>query len=228
VVVPAAAGAGAVLIVSDTVKNQGSGAAGASTTAFYLSTNATLEPGDPLVGSRVVPPLAASATSAAATSLTIPDGTATGTYYIIVKCDADDAVLESAETNNVSYGTTKVGPDLSIASLTSVSTAAAGATIAVTDATKNVGGGAAANSTTRYYLSTNITFDAGDVAIGARAVGPLAAGASNTATASAVIPSSTAAGSYYIIAVSDADGVITETAETNNTRALFIRITVGG
>jgi len=228
VIVPTAAGAGAVLVVSDTVKNQGSGAAGASTTAFYFSTNLTLEPSDPLIGTRVVPPLAASATSAASTSLTIPDGTATGTYYIIVKCDANNDVLESAETNNVSWGVTKVGPDLSIASLTTVSTAAAGATIAITDSTKNVGGGAAANSTTRYYLSTNITLDAGDVAIGARAIGPLAAGASDTATASAVIPSSTAAGLYYLIAVSDADGVITETAETNNTRPLFIRITVGG
>ena len=228
VVVPAAAGAGAVLVVSDTVKNQGSGSAGASTTAFYLSSNATLEPSDPLIGSRVVPALAGAATSAASTSLTIPVGTATGTYYIIVKCDANSDVLESAETNNVSYGTTKVGPDLSIASLTSVTAAAAGATIAVTDSTKNVGGGAAAESTTRYYLSTNITFDGSDVAVGARAVGPLAAGAASAATASVVIPPSTAAGSYYLIAVSDADGVITETAETNNTRALFIRITVGG
>ena len=228
IVVPAAAGAGAALVVSDTVKNQGSGAAGPSTAAFYLSTNGTLEPGDPVIGTRAVPSLVASATSTASTSLTIPAGTATGTYYVIVKCDANDDVLESAETNNVSYGTTKVGPDLSIATLTTVTTAAAGATISVTDGTKNVGGGAAGDSTTRYYLSTNITFDASDVALGARTVGPLAAGATNTATATAVIPASTAAGSYYIIAVSDADGVVTETAETNNTRALFIRITVGG
>jgi subtilase family serine protease len=228
VIVPAAAGPGAVLTVSDTVKNQGNGTAVPSTTAFYLSSNATLDTGDQLLGTRSVPSLGASLTSAASTPLTIPDGTATGTYYIIVKADANNDVLESAETNNVSYGTTKVGPDLTIASVTSVTTAAAGATIAVTDTTKNAGGGAASDSTTRYYLSTNITFDAADVALGSRAVGPLAAGASNMATASVVIPSTTAAGSYYVIAVSDADGVVTETAETNNTRALFIKITVGG
>jgi subtilase family serine protease len=229
VVVPAAGGAGAVLVVSDTVKNQGSGTAGPSTTTFYLSSNATLDTGDQLLGTRVVPSLAASATSAASTSLTIPDGTTTGTYYILVKADANNEVAESAETNNLSYGTTKVGPDLTIASLTaSVTTAAAGATISVTDTTKNAGAGAAPDSATRYYLSTNITFDASDVPLGGRAAGALAAGVSSTATMSVVIPSTTTAGSYYIIAVADADGVVTETAETNNTRALFIKITVGG
>jgi hypothetical protein len=38
------------------------------------------------------------------------------------------------------------------------------------------------------------------------------------------IPSGTVAGLYYIIAVADADDVVPETGETNNTRSLVIRI----
>ncbi len=228
VVVPTVAGAGAPLLVSDTVKNQGTALAGASTTAFYLSTNLTLDAGDLLIGTRPVPALDAGATSAATTAVSIPAGTATGTYDILVKVDANAEVTEVTETNNVSWGVTKVGPNLTIASLTTVSTAVAGTVIAVTDTTKNTGGGGAAESTTRYYLSTNITFDAADVALGSRPVAPVDAGASNVGTGSAVIPATTAAGSYYIIAVADGEAAVPETSEADNTRALFIKITVGG
>jgi subtilase family serine protease len=227
-VIPAVAGAGAALAVSDTVKNQGTGGAGPSTTAFYLSANSTLDTGDQLLGTRAVPALAAGATSVASTSVTVPVGTATGTYYVIVKADVNNDVIESTETNNVSYGTTKVGPDLTVSSLTSVSTAVAGTTVSATDTTKNAGGGQAPASATRYYLSTNLTFDASDVALGSRAVAALAAGSSDVATATLAIPATTAAGSYYILAVADGDAVVSETTETNNTRALFIKITVGG
>ena len=54
-VIPTIAGAGFPLTVNDTVKNQGSGAAGPSTTSFYLSTNFSLDPADKLLGSRQRP-----------------------------------------------------------------------------------------------------------------------------------------------------------------------------
>ncbi len=228
VIVPTAAGAGATLTVSDTVKNQGSGTAGPSTTVFYLSVNATLDTGDQLLATRAVPALAATATSTASTPLTIPAGTATGTYYIVVKADANNEVAESAETNNASNGSTKVGPDLTVPSLSLVSTAVAGTTISATATIKNAGGAPAPASTTRYYLSTNLTFDAADVALGSRAVAALAAGASDAGPASLAIPAATAAGSYYVLAVADGDAAVTETIETNNVRGLFIKITVGG
>jgi subtilase family serine protease len=226
-VVPTVAGAGVALTVSETVKNQGSGAAGGSTTSFYLSTNVSLDGNDVLLGSRSVPPLLAGATSAASTPLVIPAGTALGTYFVLVRADANDDVVESAETNNISYGTTRVGPDLTPSALTLPPTAGAGATISATDTVKNAGGGAAGASTTRYYWSANFTFDAADVPIGGRTVPALGPGASNAGPASLTIPAQTAPGLYYIIAVTDADDVIAETAETNNTRALAIRITSG-
>jgi subtilase family serine protease len=226
-VVPAVAGAGIALVVSETVKNQGSGAAGASTTSFYLSTNYALDGNDVFLGSRSVQPLAANVTSAASTPLVIPAGTVTGTYYVIVRADANDEVVESAETNNTTYATTRVGPDLTVSALTMSGTAVAGGTTTVTDTVKNVGGGTAAPTTTRFYLSTNYVFDATDVLIGSRIAPAIDPGATNAVATSLTIPAQTAAGLWYIIAVADADDVVKETVETNNTRSFALRITSG-
>jgi len=148
-VVPTVAGAGFQLTVNDTVKNQGSGPAGPSTTSLYLSTNFSLDSTDTFLGSRSVPALGAGLTNAGSTTVTIPAGTEMGTYYILVSADDTNAVLESAETNNVSYGVVKVGPDLTVSALTAPATTVAGAAIAVTDTTRNAGGGSSGASTTR-------------------------------------------------------------------------------
>jgi subtilase family serine protease len=93
--------AGSALAVSETVLNQGVDGAGASTTRFYLSVNSVFDAGDVLLpGSRAVPALAAGASSSGSTSVTIPAGTATGTYFLIVRTDADNVVAEGQESNN--------------------------------------------------------------------------------------------------------------------------------
>jgi subtilase family serine protease len=226
-IVPTAAGAGFPLVVSDTVKNQGSGPAGASTTSFYLSTNFSLDASDVLIGTRSVPALAAGATHSATTTVTIPAETQFGTYYLLVSADSANVVNESAETNNTSYGITRVGPDLTVSGLTAPASALAGATIAIADIVKNVGGGSAGASTVRFYLSTNFTLDAADVALGSRVVPALLPNATSTGTISVAVPTGTPAALYYIIAVADADDTVAETGETNNTRSLVIRVTAG-
>jgi hypothetical protein len=222
--VPTVAGAGFQLTVNDTVKNQGSGTAGPSTTSFYLSTNFSLDSTDTYLGSRNVPALGAGLTNSGSTTLTIPAGTDLGTYYILVSADDTNAVLECAETNNVSYGVTKVGPDLTVSGLTAPISAVAGGLISVTDTVKNAGGGSAGGSTTRIYLSTNFNFDASAKPLADRTVLAVAPNATNAGTLSVTIPPGTAPGLYYIIAVSDADGAVPETSETNNTRSLTIKI----
>jgi subtilase family serine protease len=212
--VPTTAAAGASITVSDTTKNQGSGSAAGSTTAFYLSANPVLDVGDVLLGSRAVPGLAAGATSSGSTVLGIPAGTATGTYV----------VAETQEGNNTSARQVQIGPDLLIPTLTVPGTAAAGATITVSDTTKNQGGGAASASTTRFYLSTDSTFDPADLPLASRAVAGLAAGATSSGTTGVTIPADTAVGTYYIVVRADADDTVTETVEGNNTVARSIQI----
>jgi hypothetical protein len=95
---PSDAGAGIAISITDTTRNQGTGSAGASTTSFYLSLDATLDAGDVLLGSRAIPALAGGASSSGSTSVTIPAGTATGNYTLFARADSGDAVSEAVET----------------------------------------------------------------------------------------------------------------------------------
>jgi subtilisin family serine protease len=94
--------------VTDTTRNQGGGPAGASTTRFYLSSNATLDGNDALLGSRSIPALAPGASSSASTTLTVPAGTAVGTYFLIARADATEVLQEGQEANNTAVGVVQV------------------------------------------------------------------------------------------------------------------------
>jgi subtilase family serine protease len=217
-------GAGAAITVNDTTKNSGGGSAGTSTTRYYLSSNSTLDASDTVLGSRTVPLLATGATSVQSTTLTIPAGLATGTYYLIAQSDADNAIVETFENNNVAYVILHIGPDLLVSAVTVPKSTSAGASFSVTDTTKNQGGGSAAASSTRLYLSTNTAFDGLDTLLGSRGIGSLAANATESGPANLVMPVGTANGTYYIIAVADGDGSIAETYENNNTLAAAITV----
>jgi subtilase family serine protease len=228
IVSPPIAGAGDVIAVTDATKNQGSSIAGASVTAIYLSTDVVLDTADVMLGKRSVASLTAGATDSGSTSGQIPASTATGTYFVLGKADAGNDVAESVETNNVLFASAiRIGPDLTIAALNAPSSAVAGSTIVVTDTTRNSGGGLTTASTTRFYLSANLTLDAADVLLGSRAVGPIGAGATEAGSTMVAVPLGIPPGNYYVIGVADGGGVIAETNETNNTQFAFVRITSG-
>jgi subtilase family serine protease len=220
--VPSAAAAGAAITVTDTTTNQGGGPADPSTTRFYLSTTATLGPTSVLLGSRTVPGLAPGAASPAATPVTIPAGTATGRYVVLAVADADQVLVESVEGNNVATRIVEIGPNLTVATLSAPLTAGPGAAVTVTDTTRNQGGSGAGASRTLFYLSANPTLDAGDVALGSRAVPALAAGASSAGATVVTIPVGTAAGVYSLFAKADGDDAVAETSEADNATATLI------
>jgi subtilase family serine protease len=224
--VPAIGAEGVSVTVLDTVKNIGSGPAGASATKFYLSTDTVLDSSDVPLGDRAVPVLAAAGTHSATTALQIPTGTAPGAYNLLVKADANDDVGEVRETNNVSYGLIRIGPDLTVSALSVPGSTAAGATVTASDTVKNTGGGRAPGSTTWFYLSANTGLDASDVLLGSRAGAELAAGDIDSGQTELTIPAQTAAGNYFVIAKADGETVVAETSETNNTRVAAIKITI--
>ena len=87
--------------VTDRVRNQGTGAAGASTSRYYLSINTVRDGSDRLLtGSRAVPSLAAGAESAGTVSVKVPNAMPTGSYFLLACSDDTSAVAESVETNN--------------------------------------------------------------------------------------------------------------------------------
>ncbi len=222
---PPAAGAGRGITLTDSTKNKGSGTAGASINRLYLSSDALFDAGDALLGSRSVPALAAGAASSGATAVTIPAATTDGRYNLIAVVDADATVAETAETNNLRLRLLKVGPDLTVANLSAPASVARGTSISITNKVSNRPNlSTAGASTVRLYLSSDALFDAGDVLIATRAVPALAAGSTHTAVTQAVVPLSVAPGNYYLIGVADADAVLTEVNEINNTRARAITL----
>jgi subtilase family serine protease len=221
---PTTVSPGQNIIITDTTKNIGGGVADPSLTHFYLSINTTVEISDALLGSRSVPALAAGASSAGSTSVTIPEGTAAGNWYIVAKADGEEVVAETSETNNTYAWLIKTGPDLDITSLSTPTTASAGQSIVISDTTKNMGGGIADQSLTQFYLSTDSTIDTSDLLLGSRSVPALTAGASSAGSTSVTIPEGTAAGNWYIVAKADGEEVVPETSETNNTYTRTIGI----
>lgn len=223
---PATGGAGSTITVTDTTRNQtGTGPAAPSVTRFYLSSNSTWDAGDVPIGFRGVLDLAPGVSSPGSTVLTIPAGYTAGTSYVIAKADADGALSETNEGNNTRSDSIVIGPDLIVSALSAPATSGVGLPIAVTDTTKNKGGGTAAVFATAFYLSANSTLGAGDVLLGSRTLtAGLSPNASSSDSTTLTIPASTAPASYYLIAKADDGGAAAETIETNNTRAVLIRI----
>jgi subtilisin family serine protease/subtilase family serine protease len=214
--VPASAAAGSAISVSHTLKNQGQDPAGAGTTRFYLSSNVLLDGADLQLGDQPMSGLAAGTTASAATSLTVPAGTAAGTWFVIALADGAMNVPETNESNNSQFKSLRIGPDLVVSSLTVPATAGAGATLSVTHTLTNQGTDPAGVSSTRFYFSGNATLDASDQALGDQPMATLAAGASLSATTSLTVPAGTSGGTYYVIAQADGATSVGEANESNN------------
>ncbi len=160
--------------------------------------------------------------------MAIPAEVATGSYFVIAKADADGVVVETQEGNNVTARSVAIGPDLWVSTMTVPFTIVAGSTVSVTETVLNQGAGAAGASTTRFYLSTNVSLDAADVVLdGSRGVPALAPGASSGGTTQVTIPAGTAPGTYYFFVKADGDGAVVESQEGNNISWRVIQVTAG-
>jgi subtilase family serine protease len=163
--------------------------------------------------------------STASSTLTIPVGTAAGSYFLFAKADGGNTVTETQENNNASGRGVTVGPDLIVSLVSATSLVQAGSAALLTDTITNTGGGDAGPSTTRYYLSKNSILDALDPLLTAvRPIPSLAAGAFSSGSTSVMIPADTVPGLYYVIAKADSDQSVAESSETNNTRTRAVQV----
>jgi len=224
-VAPAAVLPGATIDIQDTTKNLGAvDATSPTVTRFYLSTDGKLDAGDTVLGQRSIPTLAKQQSSSGSTSVTIPDGTVLGNYFIIAKADADGAVVETNERDQKSRKIAVTRPDLTVNSLRTPTSVSAGANIVIQDSTSNAALVEAGASVTRFYLSTDNGVDGGDVLLGSRAVPMLGARAKNAASTTVTIPPATPPGRYFVIGVADADADVIESNEGNNSRSRSITV----
>jgi hypothetical protein len=224
---------GTTLSVADTVKNLGPVGSATSTTRYYLSLDPIKGAGDALlIGSRVVPGLAAGAVHSGTATVTIPATTPLNSYFLLACADDLARVTESDEGNNCAASSTAAvtvtRPDLvETAVSTPPATKQRGTTFLVTDTAQNTGAVASGPSMTRYYLSLDAVKSAGDTLLtGSRTIPGLAAGASHTGTVTLTVPATTMPNTYYLLACADGASSVVETDEANNCKASSSTVTI--
>ena len=213
---------GQSLTLSATVRNQGTGAATATTLRYYRSSDATISTSDTAVGTDDVGGLSASNTSVESVSLTAPSSS--GTYYYGACVESVSG--ETNTNNNCSTGVqVKVGaPDLVVESPSvDNTTPTTGQSLTLSATVRNQGTGAATATTLRYYRSSDATISKDDTAVGTDdAISGLSASATSAQSSSVTAPLT--AGTYYYGACVDA--IINE-SDTNNNCSTGVQVTVG-
>jgi subtilase family serine protease len=126
-------------------------------------------------------------------------------------------------------GGTGPGPDLTVTDVTFTPNAlTAGDTITTSDTVRNHGDQTATGFQIGVYLSTDAVITSTDVLLGFRTVGSLAAGATSTSGGSLTVPLATPAGTYFVGAMVDDLGVVSEPNEADNARAAVGTLAVTG
>ena len=159
-------------------------------------------------------------------TLTIPAGTAPGSYHLLIRADAQDAVAESLETNNVMVRAIQVGPDLVVGAQRSRHRGRGGR-LRGDRHPRNQGGGQAVSSATTFYFSANSALDAADVVLGSRMIPALDGGMSDAGTVTLSVPAGTLPETYYLFARADSDAAVAESQESNNLALRVIQVTAG-
>ncbi|MCR5888599.1 hypothetical protein LRS06_12660 [Hymenobacter sp. J193] len=220
--------AGNSLTSSVKVTNSGKGSASASTVGYYLSTDTKFSTSDVPLATTTGGTLAADANATRSATLSIPSGTAVGSYYVLFVADPSEALAESNETNNLAslaLKVTKPQPNLTLASATlSATSVTNGGALTSSVSIKNAGTASATASTVGYYLSKDATYDASDVSLSQTTGSSLAAGSTATRNGSFTVPASTTAGSYYVLFVADAAAAVAESDETDNVASVALTV----
>ena len=212
---PVVAAAGAAITVTDTTANVGTTGNGASATVVWFSADRKLG-GDSPLGSRTTGALLGGASSTGSIAGTIP-AVKPGAYYLIAQADGTGTVNESNEVDNTRMKVVYVGPDLVVKSTSFVpANPSSGVPTRINVTTRNGGADAAGPSKTRLYRSADATLGLEDALLAEFDVPMLVAGQERMHSVIVTFP----AGTYYVIAVSDASKGVLESREQNNTRAV--------
>ena len=214
--------AGAAFTLSATARNDGDGAAAATTLRFYRSANATIARTDTQVGTSEVVALAASGSAGGSVHLTAP--ATPGTYYYGACVDL--VAGESDPTNNCSSAATVTVPkpqypDLVVALRVHDATQHPGSTLILLMMVFNTGDGESPSTTLRYYQSTDATITTSDTSVGTAAVETIAA--SGDTGGYIVLKAPSSLGAYYYGACVD---TVTDESDTTNNCSSAVQVNV--
>jgi len=223
---PSTAMQGQNIIVTEVTTNQGTAVSGTFTTRVCLARDAALTD---QVSTKDFSPttLAPGGSSSRSGPLSVPADLASGDYYVGAIADVNNQVTESDETNNKRSQPIHIGgtPDLVVSALSAPATVNQGENLAITETTKNQGTADSGASSTRVVLARDAALT--DL-IGSKDLShsALAQGASEQKSGSVTVPAALPSGFYYVGAIADVGGVVTESDETNNKRSQ--QIIIGG
>ena len=214
--------------LSATVRNDGNGAAPATTLRYYRSTDAAITTADTAVGTGAVSALAPSGGVSGSVDLTAPSNS--GTYYYGACVDA--VVGEADTTDNCSTSvqitisdappSPQRRPDLMVAPpSTSDRRPIAGASFTLSATVRNDGAADAPATTLRYYRSTDAAITTADTEVGTDTVASLAATATAAESVDLTAPSNS--GTYYYGACVD---VVEDEADSTNNCSAAVQVEV--
>lgn len=209
------------IAVQSIVRNSGSAASTACTSAYYVSLDSLITTTDLLLTTFSTPAIAPQSTAPLDSRSTLVPRTAPlGPCYVGAYADTLNSVVESSDTNNYrSQGVVcEEGlPDLQISKISADATATGGSAILVGVTTANPGVGPAPASVTGVLLSTSATISVSDELLGSFDIGPLGSGQTATRASRFTVPRCYAPSKGYIGAWADVTSVVTEQSEVNNT-----------
>ncbi|WP_210521758.1 CARDB domain-containing protein [Hymenobacter terricola] len=228
---PTSVAPGSATATSCYLYNQGNALANPATIGYYLSTNQVLDASDVLLGNTTGTVYGANYSSRYL-NLTVPVGTAVGSYYILFVADYLNQVVETNENNNLAVAPLQVvapGIDLTMYQVyLNPTSTAPGNAVNASSYIQNLGNSTAASSTVGYYLSTNQLLDASDVLMYTSPGGALAAGQYSSRYDYPVVPVGTTPGAYYVLFVADPLNAVAETNELNNVASVPLQVVAPG
>lgn len=215
------------ITLNDTIDNTTSNTSPGFDVTYVLSTDATLDLGDIILGSRTVGGVGGNANDIGSTPITIPAGVAPGSYHIGAVADSGEVVTEINENNNT-FGfpitiDDNTPPPAAGADLVPDQFIVNGATtfnwgdgISINADIRNSGDTASGAFDVKILLSQDATPDASDILLDTLNITDIAAGGVSANPLSLTLPATGTDGDYQLIMEIDASNGVTESNETNN------------
>ncbi|HNW90424.1 MAG TPA: CARDB domain-containing protein [Bacteroidales bacterium] len=216
------------------IENIGGSMASASTVNYYLSSDNAYQAGDVLLGSTSIAGLNSGSNISVLKTLTIPSGTALGSWYVLIITDFDNVVNEGAngESNNVFSDIVQITscsglPDLIINYNTHTPTVISpGTLVHVNYIRENLSNINSPGHKIGIYISNDNIFDPDtDEFLNDWSKGSLAAGSSAASDLDFTIPDCYQCGTVYIFLVIDYLNIVNESNESNNYDSFQVQIT---
>lgn len=207
------------ILLNYEISNIGQHAGRNTSTQFFWSTDSILDGGDMLLDEVIQTPIAADSTIQLSFSFLPPSPVSQSRYYVFYVVDADSALVETNELNNVGSFEVWLQSNVNyttIITADTVYTTPSQSTFDVTYSIMNNGSASGFGSVTGFYWSENNTFDNSDTKILNVNVNPIVSGDTLSQTVTITYPTPLTQSTYYLFVQLDDGNSMLELDENDN------------